>query len=90
MNTPKTRKKRGPKVEPECSELAGVEVMLDDTTRRIAAVAGAGNLSAGVRHALRAWYRDYCDKRAFPIDAPAPGPLSAVSCHFPQPPGGKP
>jgi hypothetical protein len=51
--------KRGPKLERPDLTVAPVTLNLDEMTRRMLAVLGKGNMSAGVRLAARAEYLRY-------------------------------
>lgn len=74
------RKKPGPKTEAHVEgDMRPVALTLDDMTLRLLKVAGAGNLSRGVRAASRHWYADYQRGRAQPEDGKPPaGPLKAL------------
>lgn len=61
---PKPKRKRGPKTElPPCQEVARFNVMLDEMSARKLRVMGEGNLSAGIRLAVKLSFEKFNDQR---------------------------
>lgn len=74
------RRKPGPKTEANVEgTLKPVTLTLDEMTVRLLDVAGAGNLSRGVRASVRHWYDDYQRDRVKPeTGTPPAGPLKSL------------